>query len=286
MGLAADERAFVSTVAAEIDRLVVRGHERAAEYRDKPPSVTKMTAFPQLLDFAAIVLLEQPITRADIARIVPYTPSALVDGLVDNNVAEGVVSEREGELELTDGGRAAAEGIVAVQEAAFTDIWSSASDELDGVDRLLASVVRHGRSIGPPRTPSNFALFSAVCDRPTKPGRVLRLITAVRYWRADAHGRALIEADLRPFEAHALNRLWDAHRGLERVGQGFEKPGRKGVASLEVRGLAESGTITGDGIKLREQVERATDEFTAPIYDVIDEPSRQELAAALRALPT
>jgi hypothetical protein len=129
-------------------------------------------------------------------------------------------------------------------------------------------------------------LFAAVCDRPTAHARVLRLITAVRYWRSDAHGRALADGDLRPFEAHALNRLWDEHRGLDRVGQGFAKPGRKGVASLEARGLARSDGITMEGIKLREHIERETDRLTAPIYDPLDEPSREQLLAAIRALPS
>jgi hypothetical protein len=129
-------------------------------------------------------------------------------------------------------------------------------------------------------------LFAAVCDRPTKEGRVLRLITAVRYWRSDAHGRALAEAGLDPFEAHALNRLWDVHRGVDRVGQGFAKPGRTGVASLEARGLADSGAITAEGIKVRQRIESETDRLTAPVYDAIDEPSREQLLAAMSALPS
>lgn len=278
--------AFVSAAAAEIDRLVVCGHERAAQYPNKPPAVAQMTAFPQLLDFAAIVLLEQPLTRADVFRIVPFTPSALIDGLIDNNIAEGVVSEYDGALALTDRGRATAEGVVAVQEGAITDMWSSAADQVKLIERILAPLVQRARTAEPPRTPSNFALFAATCNRPTEEGRVLRLITSLRYWRSDAHGHALADADLRPFEAHALNRLWDKHRGVDRVGQGFAEPGRKGVASLEARGLARLGAITAEGCELREQIERETDSLTARIYDALDEPSEEQLLAAISALPT
>jgi hypothetical protein len=286
MGLAVEERAFVSAVAAEIDRVVVRGHERAADFHDMPPAVTQMTAFPQLLSSAAIVLLDRPMTRADVARIIPYTPSALVDGLVDNNIAEGVVSERDGPVELTDRGRAAAEGIVFVQEAAFAELWSAAAHEVKTVGSLLTRAVDRARTVEAPRTPSNFTLFAAHCDRPTEDGKVLRLITSVRYWRSDAHARAIAEADLRPFEAHALNRLWDAHRGVNRIGQGFDRPGQKGVASLEARRLAESGAITREGVELREEIERETDRLTAPIYDSLDESSRDQLLTAISALPS
>lgn len=115
---------------------------------------------------------------------------------------------------------------------------------------------------------------------------VIRLITAVRYWRADAHLRALDDVELRPFEAHALNRLWDAHRGLDRIGQGFPESGRKGVASLEARGLADGGVITSEGIRLREQIEQDTDRFTATIYDRLEAAERDELLAALTSLPS
>jgi hypothetical protein len=284
MGLAVDHLAFVSAVAAEIDRLVVSGHERAAESPDKPPAVAQMKAFPQLLSTAAILLLEQPLTRADVTRIVPYAPSKLIDGLIDNNISEGVVSEHDAALVLTDRGRAAAEGVVTVQESAV-GVWASAGNHIEVVERLLTQVVQRARTLEPPRMPSNFALFAAVCERSIREGRVLRLITSVRYWRADAHGRALAEADLRPFEAHALNRLWDAHRGVDRVGQGFAEPGRNGVASLEARGLAHSGAITAEGIEFREEVERKTDDLTAPIYDALDELSREQLLGAISALP-
>jgi hypothetical protein len=285
MGLATDRLEFVGAAAAEIDRLVVRGHDRAGEYPDKPAAMVELTAFPHLLSFAAIVLLKRPLVRADIARIVPFTPMSLIDGLIDNNVAEGVVSEQDGQLVLTDGGRRAAEGVVAVQEAAMAEVWSAVPDHVKVVEQLATQAVQHGRAIGAPRTPSNFEVFAAVCDRPTLEGTTLRLITSVRYWRADTHARALAEADLRPFEAHALNRLWDAQRGVDRIGQGFGEPGSKGVASLEVRGLAESGAITGDGVDVRERIERETDVLTAPIYGSLDVAAQDELLAALRALP-
>src|ERR687895_104635 len=118
--------AIVSAVAAEIDRLVVRAHELAYDYPDKPEGVDQVTALPHLLNTAGIILLARPLTRDEVKGIVPYTPESLIDGLIDNNVAEGIVSEADGGIVLTDSGRAAAEGVVGVQEAAVARASSGA----------------------------------------------------------------------------------------------------------------------------------------------------------------
>jgi hypothetical protein len=277
--------AFVSAVATEIDRLVVRGHELAQEYPDKPDVLSQMTALPHLLSTAAIVLLAQPLTRDEVKGIVPYTPVSLIDALIDNNIEEAVVTEGQGRIVLTDTGRVAAEAVTLVQEGSVARAWSAARDDVHAIERIVRPVVERATTIAPPRMPSNFALFAPHRSRPTIEGGVLRLITAARYWRADAHLRAIEDAGLDRSEAHALNRLWDAHRGVERVGQGFPNPGRGAVASLEQRGLARDGTITTDGMDVREKVEEETDRLTAPLYDEVDEPSLEELRRALEALP-
>jgi hypothetical protein len=278
--------AFVSAVAAEIDRLVVRGHELAHDYPDKPQALSDMTAFPALLNTAAIVLLTQPLTRDDFKGIVPYTPASLIDALIANNIEEHVVTDDDGRIVLTDTGRILAEALVGVQEDSVARAWSAAGDDVRTIERVLGPMVERAATLVPLRTPSNFALFAPHRSRSTIEGSVLRLVTAVRYWRADAaHLRAIDDAGLDRPEAHALTRLWDAHRGVERIGQGFPNSGRKAVASLEQRGLAEGGMITGDGIDVRERIEEETDRLTAPLYDEADEPSRNELLRALRALP-
>jgi hypothetical protein len=277
--------AFVSAVAAEIDRLVVGGHELAHAYPDKPAVLDELKALPHLLHTAAIVLLAQPLTRDEIKGVVPYTPTSLIDSLIDNNVDEGIVGEEDGRIVLTDTGRATAEAVVGVQEDSVARVWSAVADELRTIERVMRPAVDRARTIAPPRRPSNFALFAPHGDRPTLEGSVLRLMTAVRYWRADAHLRAVEDAQLDRAEAHALNVLWDAHRGVERVGQGFLNTGKQAMASLEARGLATDGTITTEGISLRERIEEETDRLTAPLYDEVDEPSRDELLRALRSVP-
>ena len=85
--------------------------------------------------------------------------------------------------------------------------------------------------------------------------------------------------------AHALNVLWDAHRGVTRLGQGAAELSQKGVADLEARGLVADGKITDDGIAQREQVERDTDAHSEPIYEPLSDADRESFLAALTALP-
>jgi helix-turn-helix protein len=277
--------AVVSAIAAEIDRLVVRGHEVAHEYPDKPPELKDRPANPPLLPGTAVVLLAQPLAREDFKGIVPYAPHSLIDGLIDNNIDEGIVVEESGRLALTDTGRAFAEAFVKVQEDSVARAWSAAGEDVQTIERILRPVVERAQTITPPRTPSDFALFAPHHDRETSEGSVLRLITAIRYWRADAHLSAIDSAGLDRPEAHALNVLWDASRGVERVGQGFPKPGRRGTASLEERGLASDGKISAEGVALREKIEEETDRLTASLYDELDETTLHELLHALQALP-
>ena len=276
---------YAGDVAAEIDRLVIGGHEVADAYPDKPASVQRLSAHPALFNTVAVLLLAQSLRREDVSTIIAYTPPQLVTALIDNNVAEGVVVDDGGRISLTDNGRAPAEGVVAVQEAAVTDLWAGADEQLDTVRMLTQPLVERGRNISPPADPSAFGFFAAVCNRPTVAGTVLRQITALRYWRADAHRRAVLAAGLTHAEAHALNVLWDRHRGRSRVGQGFPEPGTKATTSLEARGYATSGTITDAGVQLREAIECDTDERTAPVYEDMDDDSGGRLLGALRALP-
>jgi hypothetical protein len=278
-------------VAREIDLLVVRGHEVAGSYEPKPVAVREMTANPGLLHSVAVVLLARPITREDIGRILGYTPPALVEALVDNNISEKLLVEREveggsapGLLELTDLGRAVAEGVVELQEDAIGVLWNGADEAMETVASTMEPLIENAPV--PPDPSPTFSLFAGVCDRPTLPARVLRLITVARYWRADAHRRAVHEAGLRPNEAHALNVVWDSARGVTRVGQGHREPGTKGLAALRSRGLAgDDAAITPAGVELRERIEHDTDVRTAPLYGGLDRAAQDAFLGVLRALP-
>ena len=271
-------------MAAQIDRLVIAGHEKAGACPDPPEAFLRLTtqAQPALLTTAAVILAERPVGRDDVVTIQPYLSPKLMNALVDNNIAGGIVVEGGGGLVLTESGREAAAAVVELQETAAAAMWAGA--DLNVVESLSRALVEQGSALPPPDTPAVFPLFAAVCVRPTQAGRVLRLITALRYWPADVHRAAVKAAGFDPREAHALNTLWDRHRDVVRLGQGFPDPGRA-VTLLEERGLAADGAITTDGIALREAIERDTDRRTAPVYEELDDAARDGYLAAMAALP-
>jgi hypothetical protein len=275
---------FAGQAAEQIDRLVIAGHQMAAAV-DKPEQLKRLTAQPALLNTLAIVLLTRSFTRDDLGRVVPYLSPVLLDALIENNVIEGVVrSEGDGQLALTDDGREFAEAVVMVQERAIAELWQGQEPIVRSVETIVVPLVLGARDFDPPTTPAAFDLFAGVIDRPAPEGRVLRAITAMRYWRADAHRATLRAAGLEAHEAHALNRLWDAQRNVERVGQGRVDPGERGVAALEKRGLAQRGAITDVGLDQREAIEADTDARTMPLYDALDAASRDRLLAGLVGL--
>lgn len=283
----AGNRQFSARVAAEIDRLVISGHEVAAAYRDRPPALASSSAHPALLNAVAAVLLAGPITREDLGRVFPYTPPSIIAALIEANLSAGVLEEGPpGALRLSSPGRSLAEAVVDLQDAAIGEAWAEARAAVDAVRTISADIVRRGLDRQPPAEPAAFVLFAGVWERPTAAAQCLRLITAMRYWRADAHRAGLAHAGLGRREAHVLNHLWDEYRGVERVGQGVPDPGTKGLATLDERGLAAAGRISSAGISLREKVEQDTDSRTDPLYEGMDADERERFLDGLSGLPS
>ncbi len=272
---------FVSTAAAEIDRLVVGGHMAVARHPARAAMLRGLPAQPGLLNSLAAVLLRGPVTRDEVGLVMTYTPPAMVTFLLDNNRAGGSL-EADDEVRLTDAGREFATRTVDIQEAVIADLWSGADDAVRIAGEFAAAAVGHATTLK--ASPGVFHLFAAVTDRPAPDARTMRLLTALRYWRADAHRRALAEVELLPRAAHALNVRWGRYRDVSRLGQGGPELSHKGLADLEDRGLAADGHITDDGVALREEIEADTDRRTEPAYDALDNEDRAAFLKALTAL--
>ncbi len=273
---------FVGEAAAEVDRLVVAIYERTQTLFAASEFARSLKAHPGLLN--GLALLDGPIEAESVTVIYPYLPDRLRGLLVQNNIDEGVIRLEGDRIVLTDAGVAPAHALAAMFEQAAESMWTNASD-LSEVEPLLGAAVGQARALPAPILPSAFALAEQLTDRPTQPERVFRHVNALRYWRADAHRAAWSAAGLTVQEAHALNRLWDVHRHVERVGQGEPRPGRTGVAGLTERGYAAGEAITSAGVTVREAIEADTDARTAPIYEPLDEPSRVAFLNGLRELP-
>jgi hypothetical protein len=279
-----EPQSYEGQVAAQIDRLVIAGHEAAGSEPNPPEAFLRLKtqAQPALLTMAAGILAARTITRDDVVAIQPYLSPKLMNALVDNNIAGGVVVEGEDGLALTEAGVEAAAAVLDLQETAAAAMW--VGTDPDAVESVSQALVKRGSALPLLHNPAAFSLFVAVCARPTQAGRVLRLITALRYWRADAHRAAVKAAGLEPREAHALNTLWDRQRGLVRLGQGYPDPGHA-VTALEERGLVAAGAITKEGLALREKIERDTDHRAGPLYEELDQATKNGYLAALTALP-
>jgi hypothetical protein len=275
--------AWVSDVAAEIDRLVVRVHGKAGELFAASELAQQMTAHPGLVNGLGTSLLDGPVPVEAVEVIYPYLPQHLRDMLIENNVAEGIVTVEDDKLVITDKGREPARLASVLLDESAAAMWPE-SAWLEAAEGGAMVAVLHGRALTAPMHPSAFGITQALIDRPTQPGRVFRLLSALRYWRADAHRAAWTAAGLNVAEAHALNRLWDLQRGVERVGQGEERPGRTGVAGLSTHGYAEGDVITELGVKAREAIEADTDARTEPIFATLSDP--ELFLNALRNLPS
>jgi hypothetical protein len=275
--------AWVSDVAAEIDRLVVAVHGRASAAFAGSELAKRLTAHPGLVNGLGTSLFDGPVPLESVAVIYPYLPENLRDMLVQNNVDEGIVTIEDGKIFVTDEGREPARLASVLLDESADAMWSD-SAWLDDAEGAATVAVMHGRSLTAPMHPSAFAVTHVLIDRPTQPGRVFRTLSALRYWRADAHRAAWTAAGLNVQEAHALNRLWDINREVVRVGQGEERPGRTGVAGLATKGFAAADAITEAGIAAREAIEADTDRRTEPIYATLTDPGL--FLEALRNLPS
>jgi hypothetical protein len=260
---------WVGEVAAEIDRLVVAVYARA-------PIGERMqelgyAAHPGIVNGFGASLLEGPIAAEHVSVLYPYLPERLCEMLIDNNVEQGVITREGDQLVLTERGVEPAVLAGELLDGAADAMWAEGAS-LDTAEAAGMVAVFHGRSLEPPMRPSAFAATEGMIDRPTQAGRVFRVINALRYWRADAHRAAWTAAGLNVQEAHALNRLWDIERGLVRVGQGEERPGRTGVAGLVSKGFAMGEAITNAGVKAREAIEADTDARNEPIFATLADP--------------
>jgi hypothetical protein len=275
---------WVGDVAAEIDRLVVATHEKAQTLFADSELAKTLKAHPGLVNGVGTSLLDGPVPVSSVAVIYPYLPERILQALIDNNVAEGIVEIVDGNLVCTDAGKQPAILASVLLDDSADAMWAS-DDTLVLVEETAHALADFARTLGPPMQPSAFELTVKLIDRPTLPGRVFRLLSALRYWRADAHRAAWSAAGLTVQEAHALNRLWDIKRDVVRVGQGEERPGRTGVAGLAEKGFAADDAITDVGVKARESIEADTDARTELIYAPLDEAARAAFLAGLQALP-
>ena len=110
------------------------------------------------------------------------------------------------------------------------------------------------------------AAANAALPWPDEPHLVLwQAATVLREHRGDGHLAALVAAGLDGVQANELTELWVGWDPLSYTGSRAWAPERMeaGTSDLEARGWVEIGRLTDEGLRVRRELEEATDRAAA-----------------------
>jgi hypothetical protein len=122
---------------------------------------------------------------------------------------------------------------------------------------------------------------------PTEPvARLWHAATLLREHRGDGHLAALMVAGIGGRESHVLASLSiGIPRATYTVARDFtDDEWAACLASLSEQGLVADGTLTDAGLRLKQEVERRTDELAGDGLAALDESEADELVGLLRPL--
>ncbi|WP_435155569.1 SCO6745 family protein [Amycolatopsis sacchari] len=170
------------------------------------------------------------------------------------------------------------EGVVAALRAHLPGLDA---EPLAEVTAVLRRIVRSAHCEGRPLAAANAAL-----DWPEDPVAALWHATSVlREHRGDGHVALLVSEGISGLEAHVLRDAVDGSRHLMLRSRGWtEEEWQAAAARLTTRGLLADGGLSAEGRRLREHIERRTDELAAQPYAAATEAELHELDAVLRPL--
>ncbi|WP_125079082.1 SCO6745 family protein [Mycobacterium sp. P7213] len=116
--------------------------------------------------------------------------------------------------------------------------------------------------------------------------RLWHAATVLREHRGDGHIAALLAAGIEGRESHVFHALSSgAPRQTYTVARDFtDDEWNRRTELLRNRGLAGTGGLTPDGVRLKAQIEEQTDRLAAPAYEALTETERHDLIRALRPL--
>lgn len=189
---------------------------------------------------------------------------------------------------------------------ALPDAWDHASPEAALVARSEGSVAALRRCLGGPTDLSAIdragdlvlrvvsaqpsegrALFAAnrSLAEPQEPlARLWHAATLLREHRGDGHVAALVAAGIGGRESHVLHALGSGvPREVYTVARDFSEPEwESSLASLRGRGLADAHGLTGEGRRLKEDLEARTDALAGAGLAALTADEVEELLALLR----
>ncbi|HEY5684251.1 MAG TPA: hypothetical protein VIY70_02665 [Acidimicrobiia bacterium] len=264
---------FAARIAPEIDRLVlavntISGSE-SGRTLDELASALGIGDH-ELLKHYAEFLLAGRLTPELAVRRVPYQPRERVERDIATWHRLGLVEDSDGLLGARPRLVPLLEAVLAGRTAVATRLWSAN-------DFLPAALDLAGKAAG--RLGGQFVLARAHQDLPAPRDRHLRLhhqLTSLRYARSQAHAEAWRAAGLVRAEILALTASWHGRPAADTAT----------VERLIERGLAfEDGALTVAGMRLRQEIEDATNHATAPAFETLDDDERENLIVSLAMLP-
>ena len=175
----------------------------------------------------------------------------------------------------------------------FDDVWNARDAAVvAGLRELAPAIVDPLTAFGPDlwtvveQLPNTGRVFFAAHARMPRPDDPLlsgwHAVNCLREWRGDTHWALVAAAGLTGAEASVLHNAW----------LGYERdwlPRSRGSApaeiddawvSLSAKGLAVDGTVTPDGIALRQQLEDDTDRLTTLPWRLLGVPESRAFAEA------
>lgn len=96
-------------------------------------------------------------------------------------------------------------------------------------------------------------------------------VNCLREWRGDTHWALVVAAGLTGVEASILHNAWLGYEEgwLPRSRGSSPEEIERALASLEAKGLAVEGVVTGEGIELRRRIEADTDRLTTLPWELL-----------------
>lgn len=106
-------------------------------------------------------------------------------------------------------------------------------------------------------------------------------LNCLREWRGDTHWALTAAADLSGVEASILHNAWLGYERdwLPRSRGSADDEIAAGWQTLERKGLARAGVVTGAGLDLRQRLEDDTDRLTGPLWALLGPDESNRFAA-------
>jgi hypothetical protein len=180
---------------------------------------------------------------------------------------------------------------LVAQHTTFDAVWDARNEAvLDGLRAYAPAILEPLAGLGPRLWPVveqlptlGRVLYAAHLRMPRPADPVLsgwHAVNCIREWRGDTHWALVASAGLDGIEAGILHNAWVRYERdwLPKSRGATDDDLARAWASLEQRELARAGTVTADGIALRQHLEDETDRLTTIPWELLGEPHARRFA--------